>query len=58
MTVEASPLSVVERLALLDDLRGFRQRARQCARAANLSAGTTDCIICRSAATTGAAGKR
>jgi hypothetical protein len=44
MTVEASPLSVVERLALVS------------ARAsASLSAGTSDCIMCRSAATAGAA---
>ncbi len=32
MTIEASPLTVIELFALLDDLRGTRQRTRECAR--------------------------
>jgi hypothetical protein len=32
MTVEAGPLTVIERFALLDHFRGIRKRARECAR--------------------------
>ena len=36
MTVEAGALAVIERLALRNDLRGVRQRARECARCGQL----------------------
>jgi len=36
MTVEAGALAVIERFALLEDRRGIRQRAGQCARLSQL----------------------
>ena len=53
MTGEAGALAVVNRFALLNDLRGIDRGLVSARASASLSAGTLGCIICRSIAPAG-----